>query len=97
MLELATPQHDRNNLAHHGLVEVLALSRTRSLPGGPLLSALLFYSLAKIAESMDKTIYGWTGRLSGHALKHLLAAVGCAMLVVMVSRKKTADGALTRK
>jgi len=33
------------------------------------------YALAKVAEALDGPIYSLTGWISGHTLKHLLAAV----------------------
>lgn len=44
-----------------------------------MLGALAFYVLAKLAELRDHEIYAWTGAaVSGHVLKHLLAAAGLA-------------------
>ena len=45
--------------------------------------------LAKIAELYDREIFILTQRsFSGHSLKHLLAALGCYALVVMLKKRK---------
>ncbi len=51
--------------------------------------ALACYALAKAAEFQDGAIYAITSRaLSGHTLKHLLAAVGTGIIYLMLSRRK---------
>jgi hypothetical protein len=51
--------------------------------------ALACYALAKAAEFQDGAIYAITSRaLSGHTLKHLLAAVGTGLIYLMLSRRK---------
>jgi len=43
------------------------------------------YIAAKIAEVLDRQIFGWTGEVvSGHTLKHLIAAVGPVLLAKMI-------------
>jgi hypothetical protein len=43
------------------------------------------YVAAKITEVLDRQIYEWTGELvSGHTLKHLIAAVGPVLLAKML-------------
>jgi hypothetical protein len=51
---------------------------------------LLFYGLAKLAEVLDGRIFELTlGLVSGHTLKHLLAALGVIVLVLPIfSRSK---------
>ena len=43
--------------------------------------AIALYVLAKTAEVSDHTIHAWLQPLSGHTLKHLLAAVAAAVIV----------------
>ena len=51
-----------------------------------LLYALACYVLAKLAEVRDAEIYAWTGEaVSGHVLKHLLAAAGVACFYYMLA------------
>ena len=43
--------------------------------------AIALYILAKTAEVFDHTIQAWLQPLSGHTLKHLLAAAAAAVIV----------------
>ena len=43
--------------------------------------AIALYILAKSAEVSDHAIHGWLQPLSGHTLKHLLAAAAAAVIV----------------
>jgi len=45
--------------------------------------ALVGYALAKVAEHADTWVYSLTGGISGHALKHLLAALACGFVVLL--------------
>jgi ceramidase len=49
---------------------------------GPLLFCFGCYGLAKLAETVDCSIYSFLGGLSGHTVKHLLAATATGSLVV---------------
>jgi hypothetical protein len=54
---------------------------------------LVAYTLAKVAESLDAPVFELTGHLvSGHTLKHLLAALP-ALAVILPLRKPKARGA----
>jgi len=54
---------------------------------GFLVAALVCYVAAKFTEVYDRQIFELTGQLfSGHSMKHLLAALGCQFLVVMLQR-----------
>ena len=54
---------------------MLLLFRGRGLRDAWLWATLAAYVLAKVAEYFDAAIYGATGFLSGHSIKHLLAAL----------------------
>jgi hypothetical protein len=49
---------------------------------GPLLFCFGCYALAKLAETLDCSIYSLLGGVSGHTVKHLLAATATGFLVV---------------
>ncbi len=54
-----------------------------------LFAALGAYALAKVAEAYDAAIFSATGEtLSGHSLKHLLAATACGCLLLMLSVRR---------
>ena len=56
-----------------------------------LLGAVTMYILAKVLELNDRAIFVATQHtISGHSLKHLVAAAGCAVILVMVVRRRTA-------
>lgn len=53
-----------------------------------LLYAVFFYLAAKYCESHDREVFEFFGfNLSGHTLKHLFAATGCGMIVLMLQRR----------
>lgn len=58
--------------------------------GSPwLLVGLALYAAAKVAEAKDAAIFVATGGVvSGHTLKHLLAALGVGVLAVMLARRR---------
>lgn len=57
-----------------------------------LLAALGWYILAKVAEFYDLLIFRMTkGLISGHSLKHLLAAVSCYSILLMLQKRKSID------
>ncbi|MBV2121887.1 MAG: ceramidase [Candidatus Thiodiazotropha sp. (ex Ctena orbiculata)] len=56
---------------------------------GLLIVALLLYALAKAAEAYDMAVFQMTREIvSGHTVKHLLAAAGCYAILVMLQRRK---------
>lgn len=55
-----------------------------------LLYGLGFYALAKVAESHDESVFTLTADgISGHTLKHLIAAMAPLMLLVMLRQRQT--------
>ena len=56
-----------------------------------LIYGLLSYVLAKVVEMADKSIYSYTHHLvSGHTIKHLLAAVAIYCIYLMLKKRKAA-------
>ena len=68
--------------------------RTRPLvPGRAVLAAFLLYGLSKGVEALDHQIFALLdGAVSGHSLKHLLAAAAAVPLVVALRGYIAADG-----
>lgn len=62
-----------------GMALVLVLALRQPLFDGwglPLLAVVVLYTLAKLLELGDHTVFAWTdGLVSGHSLKHLAAAL----------------------
>jgi hypothetical protein len=52
------------------------------------LAALVAYLLAKVAEVRDGALYALGGVVSGHTLKHLLAAAGIGAIAWMLHRRR---------
>ncbi|MES9924521.1 MAG: ceramidase domain-containing protein [Candidatus Thiodiazotropha endolucinida] len=67
----------------------LALFSSRFTHQGLLFFALALYALAKGAEVYDIAVFQMTGEaISGHTVKHLLAAASCYTILVMLQRRK---------
>ncbi len=68
---------------------LLAIFPPRYTHRAYLLYGLGFYVLAKIAEIFDQAIFGLTSNtISGHSIKHLLAAFGPLFVYLMLTRRK---------
>jgi hypothetical protein len=69
------------------LATVLAIVikfRSRYSHGHYMFGVLALYAAAKATESLDAWIYGFGGGVSGHTVKHLLAAAGVFGLLRML-------------
>lgn len=64
---------------------IIALFPARYTRGRDFFAALILYALAKVAEQFDRAIFAATGEIvSGHTLKHLLAAAAIFWLLRML-------------
>jgi hypothetical protein len=63
---------------------VVITRRSRYTHGGHYFGLLSCYAAAKAAEWLDAPLYALTGAVSGHTLKHLLAAAGVLWLLRML-------------
>jgi hypothetical protein len=66
---------------------VLAAFRSRYTRGADLFIVAAIYAAAKLTEVLDQPIYALGGLLSGHSMKHLLAALAVGWLVRMLQRR----------
>lgn len=71
---------------------LLLLYKPRYTHGGMLLAMAGWYALAKVFEGLDTAVYHWTGLVSGHAIKHVLAAMAAGQVVWMLERRVACDG-----
>jgi hypothetical protein len=72
---------------------VMILFRSRYTHRWLLLAALALYALAKVLEAHDQEVFACTRNLvSGHTLKHLLAAGGCLAILLMLGQRHPARG-----
>jgi hypothetical protein len=67
---------------------LLLLFPPRYTRTGDYIGALGWYILAKIAEAADEFIFSLGGLVSGHTLKHLLAAAAFYWLLRMLLRRE---------
>jgi len=68
---------------------VMILYRPRYSHQWLLLAGLGWYALAKVAELADGQIFSLSqGLISGHTVKHLLSALGCLTIVLMLQKRK---------
>jgi len=64
--------------------------RSRYTHGGAVFAAIGLYGLAKVTELYDRTIFESTGgAVSGHTLKHLLAALALYAILWSLERRTT--------
>jgi len=68
-----------------------ALLPPRHSHGGWFGAALGLYALAKLVEWADQPIFAALGLVSGHTLKHLLAAAAVLLLAAMLRRRHPLD------
>lgn len=93
-------QQGRGDLRLYGLVQFLPLllipvialtHQSRFTHNNLLVGVVLFYLLAKLAEHYDQAIHQLFGFISGHSMKHLLAATATYLVLVMLKRRKQID------
>jgi hypothetical protein len=75
------------------IVGLLLLYPARRYTHGRFLAwAAVWYGLAKIFETYDLTVYRLTGAtLSGHTIKHVLAAIGVFAIVWQLRLRRPVD------
>ncbi|MBP1149122.1 MULTISPECIES: ceramidase domain-containing protein [unclassified Methylocaldum] len=92
-----TEQSGQGDLRPYGLVQFLPmlliplilLLFSPSFTGSGYIWALLgFYLVAKLAELLDETIFQVMYPISGHALKHVLAAIGAYCFLLGLRKRK---------
>ena len=76
----------------YSIVLIVLLSLFYSSPYTPaedIYQVIALYGAAKLAEALDMEIYSLTSySMSGHTLKHLLAALACYRIVRMLQKRK---------
>ena len=71
------------------IVPLVALTHTsRYTRTTDLVAVIGLYGLAKVSELLDTQIYQVLGVISGHSLKHLLAALAAAVVLFMLYRRR---------
>jgi hypothetical protein len=67
---------------------VLLLLPARYTGTSGLWGVLAWYGLAKVLELLDRAIYANSGLVSGHTLKHLVAALGGLWLLLLLRSRR---------
>ncbi len=70
------------------MVLLMRLFPSRYSRGGDLWGVLLFFALAVGCELLDRQVFALGGLLSGHTLKHLLAAAAVWWVLRMLDRRR---------
>ena len=71
---------------------LLWLLPARYTRGGDLLAAAATYAVAKVPELLDPWVFSVTRVVSGHTLKHLLAALAGYWVLYMLKRRRPIPG-----
>lgn len=66
---------------------IMILFKSRLNENIYLWAVIVAYIVSKIAELLDGSIYGTLGVISGHSLKHIIAAVGAGFLYLALRRR----------
>jgi hypothetical protein len=72
------------------VVLIALLFRSRYTHGAYIFGAAALYAAAKLTEVLDAPIYSLGGVVSGHTLKHLLAALAAWWLLRMIQSRSVA-------
>ena len=67
---------------------LIALFPVKNTSGEYLIYLVGFYLLAKLCEYFDAQIFAAGGVISGHTLKHVIAALGLFQVVLMIKEKR---------
>lgn len=72
------------------LLVIISLYKPSTFQTKYLIYALVFYSLSKITEYLDLTIFTFTQEmLSGHTVKHVLSAIGTFFFYMLLKNRNT--------
>lgn len=70
------------------VLAIVIVFRSRYTHGAYIFGVLALYAAAKAAEALDAQIYALGGIVSGHTLKHLLAALAVCWLLRMLQLRR---------
>jgi hypothetical protein len=68
---------------------ILLLFPPRYSRAGYFWGVVGWYGVAKLCEIFDGSIYGWTGIISGHSIKHLFAALAVWWILLMLMMRRS--------
>lgn len=67
-----------------------ATLRSQYTRGTDMFAVVALYAVAKILEALDKQVFALGGVVSGHTLKHIVAAIACFWVLRMIMKRKPA-------
>jgi predicted membrane channel-forming protein YqfA (hemolysin III family) len=70
------------------LIPLMLVLLSGRRPATPLVAGVAVYAVGKLAEITDRGILALGGILSGHTLKHLLAALAAVLIVVWLAPRR---------
>lgn len=70
------------------LLQLALLHPSRYTHGGAIYAVFAAYLLAKVFEHYDRQIFEWTGMVSGHTLKHVVAGLAGIPVVWMLWHRR---------
>jgi Ceramidase len=70
------------------VLSIASLFRSRYTEGAAIFALAATYGMAKLLESFDREVYAFGHWVSGHALKHLAAALGVHLLLLSLQRRE---------
>ncbi len=70
------------------LLKLAAMHPSRYTLGGAIYAVFAGYLLAKVFEHYDREIFEWTGNVSGHTLKHVMAGLAGIPVAYMLWRRR---------
>lgn len=73
------------------VIACLVLFQPARVTARSLVALVLLYGLAKGAEVLDEAIFTWSGMISGHTIKHLLAAAAVWPVTRMAAHRRRDD------
>jgi hypothetical protein len=70
------------------LLKLASMHPSRYTHGGAIYAVFAGYLLAKVFEHYDREIFEWTGAVSGHTLKHVMAGLAGIPVAYMLWRRQ---------
>jgi hypothetical protein len=77
------------------LLKLAAMHPSRYTHGNAIYAVFAGYLLAKVFEHYDRQIFEWTGVVSGHTLKHVMAGLAGIPVAYMLWRRQLVSAAPT--
>jgi hypothetical protein len=74
------------------LIPLMLTLRPGRRPAGPLIAGIALYAVGKAAELADRGVFLLGGLVSGHTLKHVLAAAAAVLIARWLTGRRPGRG-----